>query len=73
MQTADTEHGLLVSWGGFSSEVTGSPYVQSLKVALWDRAALIDQVLEHYDKLDSDIKAELPLKRIWIVIPEAEE
>ena len=73
MQTADTEHGLLVSWGGFSSEVTGSPYVQSLKVALWDRAALIDQVLEHYDKLDSDIKAELPLKRIWIVIPEVEE
>ena len=33
---------------------------------------LIDQVLAHYDKLDEEIRAELPLKRIWVVAEPAE-
>ena len=28
---------------------------------------LIDQVLAYYDKLDAEIRTELPLKRIWVV------
>ncbi len=32
----------------------------------------INHVLEHYDKLDKDIRAELPLKRIWIVTEAGE-
>jgi restriction system protein len=32
---------------------------------------LVEQLLENYDKLDQDIRAELPLKRIWtIATPE---
>lgn len=26
---------------------------------------LVDQLLRNYDKLDEEMKAELPLKRIW--------
>ena len=73
MQNVQAEQGLLVSWGGFTRDVESEKAKQFFKVRLWDRAALIDQVLEHYEKLDSDIKAKLPLKRIWIVIPEPEE
>lgn len=73
MQNVQAEQGLLVSWGGFTRDVESERAKQFFKVRLWDRARLIEEVLEHYDKLDSDIKAELPLKRIWIVIPEAEE
>lgn len=34
---------------------------------MWDQQALIDQVLANDDKLDEDLRAELPLKRIWTV------
>lgn len=73
MQNVQAEQGLLVSWGGFTRDVESERAKHFFKVRLWDRARLIEEVLEHYEKLDSDIKAKLPLKRIWIVIPEAEE
>ena len=73
MQNVQADQGLFVSWGGFNQEVKRAVASQFFKVRLWDHAALIDQVLEHYDELDSDIKTELPLKRIWTVIPEQEE
>lgn len=73
MQNVQAEQGLLVSWGGFTKDVESERAKQFFKVRLWDRTRLIEEVLEHYEKLDSDIKAKLPLKRIWIVIPEAEE
>ena len=44
------------------------------RVRLWDQDALINQLLEQYDKLPDDLRAELPLKRVWTVAaPEEEE
>jgi restriction system protein len=44
---------------------------QFFKVRLWNANDLIEQLLANYDKLDPDIKAEIPLKRIWtIATPE---
>lgn len=41
------------------------------KVRVWNENDLIEQLLDNYDKLDQDIRAELPLKRIWtIATPE---
>ena len=34
---------------------------------------LIEQLLANYDKLDEDLRAELPLKRIWTVASAEEE
>ena len=34
---------------------------------LWNQNDLIEQLLENYDRLDGDIRAELPLKPIWTV------
>ena len=34
---------------------------------LWDQDDVIRELLANYDKLSEDLRAELPLKRIWIV------
>lgn len=72
MQNVQASHGLLVSWGGFKSSVDKEEATQFFRVRLWDQGDLIDQVLAHHDKLDEDIRTELPLKRIWVVAEAAE-
>jgi len=72
MQNVQASHGLLVSWGGFKSSVDKEKATQFFRVRLWDQRDLIDQVLAHYDKLDEEIRTELPLKRIWVVAEVAE-
>ncbi|MCP4713385.1 MAG: restriction endonuclease [Planctomycetes bacterium] len=73
MQNVQAHQGLLVSWGGFKSSVDKEEASQFFRVRLWDQKELISQLLEHYDKLDDDLRADLPLKRIWTVaIPESE-
>ena len=46
---------------------------QFFRVRLWDQKTLIEQLLEHYDRLDADLRAELPLKRIWVVSANTED
>lgn len=65
MQNVQAEQGLLVSWGGFKSSVDREVPAQFFRVRLWDQDALIVELLAHYDKLNEDLRAELPLKRIW--------
>ena len=73
MQNVQADQGLLVSWGGFKSTVEKEKASQFFKVRLWDQDDLIDQLLKHYNNLDDDLKAELPLKRIWtITTPDAD-
>ena len=72
MQNVQASNGLLVSRGGFKSSVDKEEATQFFRVRLWDQGDLIDQVLEHYDQLDEDIRTELPLKRIWVVAESGE-
>jgi len=65
MQNFSAEQGLLVSWGGFKSSVDKEIPSQFFKVRLWDQNAIINELLQHYDSLEEDIKAEIPLKRMW--------
>jgi len=67
MQNFRAARGLLVSWGGFKSSVDKERAGQFFRVRLWDRDDLIEQLLAHYDRLDDEIRADLPLKRIWTV------
>ncbi len=62
------DHGLIVSWAGFndrSSVKRGSSYFE---VRLWDSGDLVAALQNHYAKLPEDIQAELPLKRIWLLV-----
>jgi restriction system protein len=73
MQAVQAEQGLLVSWGGFKSSVEKARAQHFFKVRFWDQDTLIAQILEHYDKLDDDIRAELPVKRVWVPALSPEE
>ncbi|MCG8316494.1 MAG: hypothetical protein MI976_25055 [Pseudomonadales bacterium] len=37
------------------------------KLRLWSQDDLLEQLFACYDKLDDEIKAEVPLKRVWAV------
>jgi restriction system protein len=69
----NAHHGLFVSWGGFKSNVQKQLASSFFDVRLWSQKELLDQLFAVYDKLDEDIKAELPLKRVWIVAAQDEE
>jgi restriction system protein len=71
MQNSNAEQGLLVSWSGFKSSVHREIPTQFFRVRLWDQTAIIDELIACYDRLDEDIRAEIPLKRIWtLALPQ---
>lgn len=70
MQAVGADQGLLVAWGGFKSTVQREVPQHFFKVRLWDQKTLLDQLFQHYDRLDEEIRAEIPLKRIWTVVPD---
>lgn len=73
MQNVQAEQGLLVSWGGFKSSIDKEKAGQFFRVRLWDQDKLIEQLLAHYEQLDEELQAELPLKRIWTLAEAVEE
>jgi restriction system protein len=64
----DSEQGLLVSWGGFTSPVKQDARKAFFTIRLWDQGDVVDSILQNYERLDDEIKAELPLKRIWVMV-----
>lgn len=67
MTKFNSTQGLFVSWGGFKGNVQKELSSSFFRVRLWTQHDLLQQLFQHYDKLDDEIKAELPLKRIWTV------
>jgi len=65
--------GLLVSWGGFAKPVRPDARKGFFKIRLWDQGDLVNAVLQNYERLDDEIKAELPLKRIWVIVNDEAE
>jgi restriction system protein len=68
-----SEQGLLVSWGGFTNPVKQDAQKHFFSIRLWDQGDLVDAVLENYERLNEEIKAELPLKRIWVMVNDEAE
>lgn len=73
MQNVHATQGLLVSWGGFKASIDREVANQFFRVRLWDQDDLIAQFLNNYEQLDAELRAELPLKRIWTVASPDEE
>ena len=67
MQLVQAHQGLPVSWGGFKSSIDKEIPAQFFRVRLWDQHDLVDALLSNYAKLDEDLRADIPLKRIWTV------
>ncbi|MBN8185060.1 restriction endonuclease [Roseibium aggregatum] len=73
-QDTQADHGLIVSWGGYTSAVRRRLNELYFRVRLWGREELVDNLLANYDKLPEGIRAELPLKRTWtLVLDETED
>lgn len=67
------QEGLFVSWSGFKSNVQKDLAASFFRVRLWTQKELLEALFAQYDRLDDDIKAELPLKRIWTVAAQDED
>jgi restriction system protein len=67
------DHGLLVSLTGFNRKTLEEARDSFFKIRLWDSDTLLDAVLKNYERLPEDIRAELPLKRVWALVPPEEE
>lgn len=64
------EHGLIVSWAGFKDSVIREARQLFFEVRLWDAGALVSALQNNYSKLSEEVQAELPLKRIWLLVEE---
>jgi restriction system protein len=61
------QEGLFVSWSGFKSNVHKELAPSFFRMRLWSQKEILEALFANYDRLDDDIKAELPLKRVWMV------
>lgn len=67
------DEGLFVSWSGFKPNVQKELASSFFKARLWGQKELLEALFTHYERLDDDLRAELPLKRIWTVAAESDE
>jgi restriction system protein len=70
MSNFGATRGLLVSWGGFTKSARAEARRLFFQIRLWDSDALVDKITEVYERLPGETQAELPLRRIWTLVPE---
>jgi restriction system protein len=73
MQTVNAKQGLLVAWGGFRKDSIQEARNLFFSIPLWDEGDLLDEIRKHYKDFEGELKAELPLKRIWTLVEEKDE
>lgn len=70
MKNVNAEHGLLISWGGFNSKVLNEAKEKFFFIRLWSADHIIENIFKYYDHFSDDMKADLPLKRFWLLIDQ---
>lgn len=70
IQDTHAEHGLLVSWSGFTGAVRQRANELYFRVRLWGREEILNALFSVYDHLPEDIRAELPLRRMWSLVTD---
>lgn len=73
VQDTQADYGLLVSWNGFTPPVRKRLNELYFRVRFWGRQELVDNLFSVYDDLPEAIRAELPLKRTWTLVPDEGE
>lgn len=67
------DQGLLVSWGGFTKPAEDEARNQFFRIRLWNARNLLAAIYRHYPNLPQSIRADLPLKQIWVLNEDAED
>lgn len=70
MSNFGATRGLLVSWGGFTKAARAEARRLFFQIRLWDSDALVDKITEVYERLPGETQAEIPLRRIWTLVPD---
>lgn len=70
MSKVKADYGLLVSWGGFTSSAQKEARDAFFSIRLWDQGGLLKEIFKDYERFDDELKAELPLKRMWGLVVE---
>jgi restriction system protein len=60
------ESGLYVSTAGFTRDAEVEALGAREPVTLLDRDGFIRLLLEHYEDLDLEYKAQIPLRKVWV-------
>jgi restriction system protein len=60
------DNGLYVSTGGFTRDAEQEAGRSREPVKLLDRDGFINLLLEHYEALDPEYKAKVPLRKVWV-------
>lgn len=68
MTKFNARQGLFVAWGGFKQNVQKEMASSFFRLRLWSQDDLLEELFTVYDKLDDELKAQLPLKRVWTVV-----
>ena len=69
----NADFGLLVSWAGFTQPVQRRFNELYFRVRFWGRKEIIDNLYSTYALLPEAIRAELPLRQTWTLVPESDE
>jgi restriction system protein len=68
MAKYQAHQGLLVAWGGLSPDAWNAVSANPLRVRVWEAKDVVDAVLANYERLDEEIRSELPVfKRVWML------
>jgi len=70
MRNFRAECGLVVAWGGYKRTVEQERARLYFEMRLWNADDLIRAVQTYYEKLPDAIQAEIPLKRVWVLVAD---
>lgn len=70
MEDFRAEQGLFVSWSDYTSDATNEARRTFFTLRLWNANDVIAAVCRNYDRLPKDIRAKIPLKQIWTLVPD---
>lgn len=62
------DQALLVTFGGVTGQAKAYLETQYFNIRVWTMDDIIQSIFKHYSALDSETRARLPLKQIWIPI-----
>ncbi len=66
------EHSILVAWGGSNKIADKENKLSFFSTRIWGQGEILNELLKYYEKFDDELKAELPLKRIWAIVEQEE-
>ncbi len=64
------DHGLIVSWSGFTKEAKKEARASFFTMRLWDARDLLNAIYRNYDRLPDEIRAQIPLQQVWTLLPD---